>query len=168
LFPSFVVYKEVRTDRPSFCVGFVPVVDFEDLGLVYHGSMIAEYAFVLREGRGGRRHDRRGAARSRAAPTKPGWGTHLTPATVVRGGGVADVPEYASFGCTKLLSHMGKPLRRSFARHIQVVGTAKKSTVTRNKRYNSYDSRGKHTTGTLNSYRDVSGNTSNSPLATIS
>jgi hypothetical protein len=49
LFPSLVVYEEVRSSCPS-C--YVPVVEFEDLGLVYHGSMVAKYALILSEGRG--------------------------------------------------------------------------------------------------------------------
>ena len=49
LLPSLVVYEEVRSDCPS---SLVPVVDFEDLGLVYHGSMVAKHAFILSEGRG--------------------------------------------------------------------------------------------------------------------
>ena len=49
MLPSLVVYKEVRPNCPSV---LVPVVDFEDLGLVYHGSMIAKYALILSEGRG--------------------------------------------------------------------------------------------------------------------
>lgn len=79
LLPSLVVYEEVRSDCPKLCVGFVPVVDFKDLGLVYHGPMVTKYAFVLGEGRDGCRHDqcRLIARRSLDVP----WTLRRTPAT---------------------------------------------------------------------------------------
>lgn len=50
LLPTFVVHKVMGPDGVQFCVRFVPYLAFEDFCLVDEGPVVAEHAFVDREG----------------------------------------------------------------------------------------------------------------------